>query len=80
MAATLTDFMDRRGALLLFSPGQGETAATAAADVIGDVLGWSAERRSGEVATYRKLAAEHRVPPPPADRPPGSVELTDEAP
>ena len=43
MAATLTDFMDRRAALLLFSREQGEAAAPAAADVMGEVLGWDAE-------------------------------------
>ena len=79
MAGTLIDFMDRRAALLLFANGQGEAAAAAAADVMGDALGWSAERRAAEVADYRALAAEHRVPPPPAERPPTTVDVTDPA-
>jgi glycerol-3-phosphate dehydrogenase len=80
MACTLVDFMDRRSALLLFSKDQGEAAAAAAADVIGGVLRWSAERRAREVAAYRVYAAEHRLPPPPVERPPETVQITDEAP
>lgn len=80
MASTLIDFMDRRSALLLFGPGQGETAAPAAAEVLGDVLGWSAERCAGELAAYRAYAAEHRVPAPPPERPPDTVPLSEQAP
>lgn len=80
MAGTLADFMDRRSALLLFAKDQGAAGAAEAADVIGDALGWSAERRAREVASYLDYAAEHRVPPPPAERPPETVTVTDEAP
>lgn len=80
MAASLIDFMDRRAALLLFSPRQGEAAAAAAADVLGEALGWSAERRAREVESYRAYAGEHRVPPAPVERPPATVRVTDEAP
>ena len=79
MASGLIDFMDRRGALLLFAPGQGEPAATAAAEIMGDALGWSAERRADEVASYGRYAAEHRVPPPSPDPPPQTAALTEPA-
>ena len=62
MAGSLIDFMDRRSALLIFSREQGEAGATAAADILRDVLGWSAERRESEIAAYRTHAAQHRVP------------------
>ena len=62
MAGTLIDFMDRRAALLLFAPDQGLAGAPAAAEVLGDALGWSAERRARELEAYRRHAAEHRVP------------------
>jgi glycerol-3-phosphate dehydrogenase len=62
MALTLVDFMDRRSALLLFSPDFGLAGAEAAADIMGGLLGWSPERRRAELATYRQLASEHAVP------------------
>jgi glycerol-3-phosphate dehydrogenase len=80
MVSTLVDFMDRRAALLLFAPGQGEAAAPAAADVLGETLGWSAERRARELETYRRLAAEHRLPPGPPERARASASLTEQAP
>ena len=63
MALTLVDFMDRRAALLLFSPNFGLAAADAAADIMAEALGWDADRRNRELAAYRELAAEHKVPP-----------------
>lgn len=63
MAVTLTDFMDRRGALLLFSPDFGLAGASEAAAIMSDLLGWDGERRERELAAYRTLADEHRVPP-----------------
>lgn len=62
MALTLTDFMDRRAALLLFSPDFGLAGAREAAAIMGSLLGWDATRRAGEVAAYERLAAEHAVP------------------
>ncbi|MEQ1857082.1 MAG: glycerol-3-phosphate dehydrogenase/oxidase [Longimicrobiales bacterium] len=62
MANTLIDFMDRRAALLLFSPDFGLVAAPEAAAVMGKLLGWSEEREARELASYQQLAAEHRVP------------------
>ena len=59
MALTLTDFMDRRAALLLFSENFGLAGAEAAADIMADLLAWDGERRSHELADYRLLASEH---------------------
>lgn len=63
MAATLIDVMDRRTALLLFSPDSGLAGADEAATIMGDLLGWDADRRAAELATYRSFVEEHRVPP-----------------
>jgi glycerol-3-phosphate dehydrogenase len=63
MAATLIDVMDRRTALLLFSPGSGLDGAQEAARIMGELLGWDASRRASEVSGYERFAAEHRVPP-----------------
>ena len=62
MATTLADFMDRRAALLLFSPGFGLGGATEAAAIMGDILGWSKTRRDREIASYQQLARAHGVP------------------
>lgn len=62
MALTLADFMDRRGALLLFSPGFGLAGMDAAAAVMGELLGWDDARRRSEMAAYEQLASEHGVP------------------
>ena len=62
MALTLVDFMDRRAALLLFSPNFGLAGAEAAADIMSQALGWDADRRAQELAAYRELAAEHTLP------------------
>ena len=63
MALTLVDFMDRRAALLLFSPNFGLAGADAAADIMAEALGWDADRRNRELAAYREFAAEHKLPP-----------------
>jgi glycerol-3-phosphate dehydrogenase len=63
MAVTLTDFMDRRSALLLFSPNFGSTGVEEAAAIMGALLGWDAGRRVREIAGYRKAVAEREVPP-----------------
>ena len=62
MALTLTDFMDRRAALLLFSPDFGLAGAGAAADIMAEALGWDADRRMSELTQYQELAAEHTLP------------------
>jgi glycerol-3-phosphate dehydrogenase len=62
MALTLVDFMDRRAALLLFSPHFGLAGVEEAASIMGTLLGWDDTRRLQEIATYQQLAAEHAVP------------------
>lgn len=62
MAATLIDVMDRRLALLLFSPDSGLSGASEAASIMGVLLGWDEARVSAEVSGYRAYAMEHRVP------------------
>jgi glycerol-3-phosphate dehydrogenase len=62
MASTLADFMDRRGALLLFSPSFGLAGAPEAAAIMGSLLGWDESRRRGELVAYQQLARAHGVP------------------
>ncbi len=62
MATTLVDFMDRRSALMLFSPDFGLAGAANAAEVMGDLLGWDAEEQKAQVETYAAHAAGHGVP------------------
>jgi glycerol-3-phosphate dehydrogenase len=62
MAMTLVDFMDRRGALLLFSPDFGLAGVDEAASIMAGLLGWDDERRAEELAMYRRRAREHGVP------------------
>jgi len=62
MALTLTDFMDRRAALLLLSENFGLAAAEPAADIMAEELGWSTDRRTQEIEDYRAIAAAHGVP------------------
>ncbi|MCZ6456703.1 MAG: FAD-dependent oxidoreductase, partial [Actinobacteria bacterium] len=62
MALTLVDFMDRRAALLLFSPNFGLAGAEAAAEIMAELLGWDADRTASELVQYRELAAEHTLP------------------
>jgi len=61
MALTLTDFMDRRSALMLFSEDQGRAAAPEAARIMGALLGWSDERRAKEQKAYLAVADRHTV-------------------
>jgi len=53
MALTLEDFLERRGRLMLWDPGNGLAVAEGVARVMGNALGWSAERVRREVAEYR---------------------------
>jgi glycerol-3-phosphate dehydrogenase len=62
MANGLVDFMDRRAALLLFSPNFGLAGAPEAAAIMGTLLGWTPARTQQELASYQQLAAEHGVP------------------
>ncbi len=62
MALTLADILDRRTGLLLFSDDHGLAAAPAAATIAADLLGWSEADTTGQLASYRLLAAGHGVP------------------
>ena len=62
MASTLIDFMDRRSALLLFSPDFGLAGAGEAAQIMGALFRWDEAHKSAEVERYRAYADEHRVP------------------
>lgn len=62
MALTLTDFLDRRSSLLLFSPDHGLAAAEAAAGLMGDLLGWTASEQARQLDRYRMAAGAHGLP------------------
>lgn len=60
MALTVTDVLERRLRVLLFSPGLGVDAAETVAGLCARRLGWSADRTATEIADYRRLAASLR--------------------
>lgn len=69
MALALPDILDRRLALLLFAPDGGVDAASPAAAIAGELLGWTEARRAREEDAYRELAQEHGprgTPAPPS--------------
>ncbi len=61
LAQTLTDVFARR-ILLAFEPGHGLQGVERAADIIGERLGWSAERAAAEIDEYRAWLDHLRVP------------------
>ncbi len=69
MALTLTDILDRRTAALLFSDDRGLAAAPAAAEIAGDLLGWSATRRAAELEAFQRVARNHAWPGAPLPMP-----------
>ena len=62
MALTLADILNQRTGLFLFSDDHGLAAAPAAATIAADLLGWSEADTTGQLASYRLLAAGHGVP------------------
>jgi glycerol-3-phosphate dehydrogenase len=68
MALTLSDILDRRLALLLFSPLGARGAAPPAAEIAATLLGWDGDRTRVEVDAYVEVAREHgprgRATPP----------------
>jgi glycerol-3-phosphate dehydrogenase len=62
MALSLADVLDRRTGLLLFSEDRGVGAAPAAAEIAGDLLGWTAAEATAQLDAYRELVAGHGVP------------------
>jgi glycerol-3-phosphate dehydrogenase len=63
MALRLSDFLDRRSALLLFDPRHGEGALDEASRIMAALLGWSESHRQAEVADCRRLISDHAHPP-----------------
>ncbi len=63
MARTLEDVLSRRLRALLLDAAAALEAAPAVAELIGEQLGWTDERRSAEVTRFRSLA-EGYLPPP----------------
>lgn len=61
MALTLEDFMDRRAALLIFSPGHGLAVAEGAARIMGDLLGWDEAMRNRQLEAYRAQVRRHDI-------------------
>ncbi|MBX3034072.1 MAG: glycerol-3-phosphate dehydrogenase/oxidase [Bdellovibrionaceae bacterium] len=61
MALTLTDFLERRGRLLLWDPGLGCSVAAGVAQAMGGLLGWDAARVREEVRRYGELAEHLRT-------------------
>lgn len=62
MAGSLTDFMDRRTALLIFSNNHGLAAVDAVSTLMAERLGWSDAERAAQVEDYRNVASAHNVP------------------
>ena len=54
MAMTLEDFLERRARVFLWDPHNGLTAAPEVARVMGDLLGWDADRVGTELASYQR--------------------------
>lgn len=54
MAMTLEDFLERRARLFLWDVHNGLTVAPQVARIMGDLLGWDAQRCSAEVANYQE--------------------------
>jgi glycerol-3-phosphate dehydrogenase len=59
MAMSLADILDRRTGLLLFSDDHGLAAAPAAAEIAGELLGWSGDEVAAQLDAYLELAALH---------------------
>jgi glycerol-3-phosphate dehydrogenase len=59
MAATLTDALDRRSSLLLFSASHGLDEAEPAAQIMARLLGWSDVERRSQLAAYAEFAHLH---------------------
>ncbi|WP_052400643.1 glycerol-3-phosphate dehydrogenase/oxidase [Oceanobacillus jeddahense] len=62
MAHTINDFMDRRSALLIFSPNHGLSAVETVANIMGDLLQWTESQKTNYISKYVKRASEHNIP------------------
>ncbi len=63
MALTVTDFMDRRSSLLLFSPNHGLSALETVATIMSNLLGWDEDKRTQEIEEYKRVAKAHSITP-----------------
>ncbi|SFH20804.1 glycerol-3-phosphate dehydrogenase [Cryobacterium levicorallinum] len=61
MAKSLTDVYARR-TLIAFEPDHGLASVSRAADILGETLGWDAQRRAVEIAGYEKWLEHLAVP------------------
>jgi glycerol-3-phosphate dehydrogenase len=59
MALSLTDLLDRRTSQMLFTPDHGLSVASAAADLMGQLLGWSEAEKARQLDQYRNVAKLH---------------------
>lgn len=75
MARRLDDVLRRRTLVFLKAHDQGLSAAPEAARVMGEVLGWDAERVALEVARYGELVAASRAWKAPAEVTPPAVSI-----
>jgi len=63
MALTITDFFARRASVFYWTEDGGLSVADAVADEMARLLGWSAERRDEQLATYREWVVANRFVP-----------------
>ncbi|WP_301109869.1 glycerol-3-phosphate dehydrogenase/oxidase [Sporosarcina sp.] len=56
MALTITDFMDRRSALLIFDKNHGMDAVNEVADIMADLLNWDDAERTRQIEEHYKNA------------------------
>lgn len=61
MAYSLTDFMDRRAALMIFNQKHGRPAAETAAAIMGELLGWNKEEKDQQIESYLNLVKHHET-------------------
>ncbi|GEP40012.1 glycerol-3-phosphate dehydrogenase [Nocardioides psychrotolerans] len=61
LARSLTDVLARR-VLLAFEPGHGLDVVDAAAELLGELLGWSGGDRAAEIAEYQQWLTRLAVP------------------
>ncbi|SDT39864.1 glycerol-3-phosphate dehydrogenase [Paenibacillaceae bacterium GAS479] len=59
MALSLTDFLDRRSALLIFSKDHGVESAKTVAHIMGERLQWSDEHKKEQINIYLELQQKH---------------------
>jgi glycerol-3-phosphate dehydrogenase len=57
---SLDDLMVRRTSLFFWDPDGGLQEIDAIADLLAELLGWTADRRASEIAAYIDLVARHR--------------------